>query len=282
MKGHPQILPSIWPMVAWVLALLPSLQCARAEPVDGFTEPYRTINVAATEAGVITLLHVREGDKVCKGQLLATLDTDFLEAAREVARAGKEAMGRLNSADALLQLKKERLRNLYELRTQGHAYQEEVSRAESDSRVAEAEVLAAKEEQIAKAREYARIEVQLERRKIRSPIDGTVTRLQKQVGEYVPATDTSVLTIVEIDRLLVVFPVPRAAAAHLRAGSKVTVGFAEGLKPAEATVEAVSPLTDPESGTVRVRVVIDNPHAVYPGGVACWLTIGPSKDQAVP
>jgi RND family efflux transporter MFP subunit len=266
-------------MVACVLALSPSPQSARAEQVDGFTEPYRTINVAAVESGVVTLLHVREGDKVSKGQLLAVLDTDFLEAALEVARAGKDALGRLNSAKAMLEFKRQRLQNLYELRSQGHAYEEEVKRAESDVRIAEGELLAAKEEQIAKAREFARIEVQIDRRKIRSPIDGTVTRLQKQVGEYVPATDTSVMTIVEIDRLLVIFPVPRETAAQLHAGSKVTVEFAEDIKLAEATVEAVSPLTDPESGTVRVRVVIDNPQAACPSGVACWLRAGPSESR---
>jgi membrane fusion protein, multidrug efflux system len=271
MRRRPYILLLTWPTFAWVFALLPCAPCARAEQIDGFTEPFRTINVAATEAGVLTSLHVGEGDRVRKGQLLATLDSDFLEAAREVARAGKDAIGRLKSADAMLQFKKERLQNLYELRTQGHAYQEEVKRAESDVRIAEAEVLAAKEEQIAKAREYARIEVQLDRRKIRSPVDGIVTRLQKQVGEYVPSTDTSVLTIVEIDRLLVIFPVPRAVAARLTAGSKVAVGFADVQKAAEATVEAVSPLTDPESGTVRVRVILDNPRALLPCGVACWL-----------
>jgi RND family efflux transporter MFP subunit len=277
MMGHAKFLLRFWPMLASILALLPGPRSARAEQVDGFTEPYRTINVAATESGVITLLNVREGDKVRKGQLLASLDADFLEASRDVAKAGKDAVGRLNAAEANIQYKKERLQNLYELRTQGHAYQEEVRRAESELRIAEAERLSAREDQVAKAREYTRTEVQIERRKICSPVDGIVTRLQKQLGEYVPATDTTVLTIVEMDRLLVVFPVPRAAVAGLQAGNKVTVAFADGLKSAEAEVQTVSPVTDPESGTVRVRVAIDNSHMTVPSGVACWLQVGPSK-----
>ena len=51
-----------------------------ARQVDGFTEPYRTINVAALESGVITRLDAHEGEVVCKGQVLATLDSDLLEA----------------------------------------------------------------------------------------------------------------------------------------------------------------------------------------------------------
>ena len=224
-----------------------------ARQVDGFTEPYRTINVAALESGVITRLDAHEGEVVCKGQVLATLDSDLLEALRNVAKAGKDAVGRLRGAEAALRLKQNRLKNLAMLRAEGHAYQEEVDRADAEVRIAAAELLAAKEDQLAKAREFRRIDVQVERRKIRSPIDGVVTRLQKQLGEFIPASDTSLLTLVQIDRLLVVLPVPRGAAARLHRGDSVELQFADGLKPAKASIEAVSPVTDPESGTVRVR-----------------------------
>ena len=60
-----------------------------ASNVDGFTEPYRTINVSAAEQGVITTLFVKEGDTVHEGQLLATLDTDVLEATLEIAKVAR-------------------------------------------------------------------------------------------------------------------------------------------------------------------------------------------------
>ena len=91
----------------------------RANDVDSFTEPYRTINVSAAEQGIITELFVKEGDTVRQGQLLATLDMDVLEAAKEIAKAGKESMGRIKSATAAVELKKERFQKLQELQADG-------------------------------------------------------------------------------------------------------------------------------------------------------------------
>jgi RND family efflux transporter MFP subunit len=282
MNGPRNIVNRALSISAWILVQLAAARWAAAEQVDGFTEPYRTINVAAMDSGVITRLDVREGDVVRKGQVLATLDSDFLEASRDVAKAGKDAVGRLHSAEAVLRLKKERLKNLYELRAQGHAYKEEVDRADSEMQIAESELLSAKEDQIAKAREYNRIEVQIERRRVRSPIDGVVTRLQKQIGEYIPATDTSLLTLVQTDRLLVVFPVPRNTATKLRNGETVSLDLGDGSKLVQGKIEAVSPVTDPESGTVRVRVTLDNPGSSYPSGVTCWLRLSPETLATTP
>ncbi len=144
-----------------------------------------------------------------QGQLLATLDTDVLEAPMEIAKAGKESMGRIKSASAAMELKKDRLKKLQELQAEGHAHPEEIMRAKSELEIAEAELLAAKEEQIIKELEYARIQTQIERRKIISPIDGIVTKIHKEVSEYVAATDPIVLTLVQCGRLKIVFPFPR-------------------------------------------------------------------------
>jgi RND family efflux transporter MFP subunit len=247
----------------------------RAIDVDGFTEPYRTINVSAAEQGIITSLLVKEGDAVHKGELLATLDVDVLEAAKEVAKAGKESMGRINSATAAVELKKDRFDKLQELQAAGHANPEEVLRAKTELEIAQAELLAAQEDQKIKDLEYSRIETQIERRKIISPIDGYVTKINKEVSEYVAATDPIVLTVVQCDQLKIVFPVPASAVFRFSVGEKVKVHFFEDVEPAEGAIELVSQVTDPESGTVRVKVVLDNAQGRYRSGMACFLQVEP-------
>jgi RND family efflux transporter MFP subunit len=258
-------------MVMIVAVLAMSVHSLRANDVDGFTEPYRTINVAAAEQGVITSLLVKEGDTVHKGQLLATLDSDVWEAAKEIAKAGQDSMGRIKSATAALELKKERLEKIEELQAEGHAHPEEVMRAKTDLEIAEAELLAAREDQIIKSLEYARIQTQLERRKIVSPIDGVVTKIHKEVSEYVAATDPAVLTVVQCSRLKIIFPVPAPDAAYITVGQKIPVNFPGGMENAEGIVEVVNPVTDPESGTVRVKVVLDNAKGHYRSGMGCFL-----------
>jgi RND family efflux transporter MFP subunit len=249
-----------------------------AGDVDGFTEPYRTINVSAAEPGVITNLLVKEGDKVEQGQLLATLDSEVLEAAKEMGKAGMESMGRIRSASAAVELKKERLEKLQELHAAGHANPEEIMRARTEFKMAEAELLAAKEEQTIKKLEYSRIQTQIDRRKIITPIDGFVTKINKEVSEYVAATDPIVLTVVQCSRLKIVFPIPASIAANYSPGQQVKVNFADQTESSVGLVEVVSHVTDPESGTVRVKVVLDNPEGFYRSGMACSLkTETPSR-----
>ncbi len=266
--------------IAIVMVLTMNAQSLLANNVDSFTEPYRTINVSTAEQGIITKMLVKESDTVHEGQLLATLDTDVLEAAMEIAKAGKNSLGRIKSASAAVELKKERSQKLQELQADGHAHSEEVLRAKAELEIAEAELLAAKEEQKIKELEYTRIGTQIERRKIISPIDGIVTKIHKEVSEQVAATDPIVLTVVQCDQLKIIFPVAAAEVGRFSVGQKVSVNFPGESTPAKGSIESVSQVTDPESGTVRVRVVIDNPKKHYRSGMACFLSIIPNPQTA--
>jgi multidrug efflux pump subunit AcrA (membrane-fusion protein) len=48
----------------------------RRGDVRGLTEPFRVVNVATTETGVVSTVTPREGDAVRKGEVLAT-DNDL-------------------------------------------------------------------------------------------------------------------------------------------------------------------------------------------------------------
>jgi RND family efflux transporter MFP subunit len=265
-------------LIVAILAIC--VQPLYANNVDSFTEPYRTINVSTAEQGIITKMLVKEGDTVRKGQLLATLDKEVLEAAMQIAKAGKESLGRIKSASAAVELRKDRYDKLVKLEADGHAHPEEVLRAKTELEIAEAELLAAKEEQKIKELEYTRIGAQLERRNIVSPIDGVVTKIHKEVSEQVAATDPIVLTLVQCDRLKIVFPVTTAEVNRFSAGQKVAVNFPGDSAAAKGVVESVSQVTDPESGTVRVRVVLDNEDKRYRSGMACFLNIIPTPQTA--
>jgi RND family efflux transporter MFP subunit len=244
---------------------------AAASDIDGFTEPYRTINVAAAESGIIFAVHVREGEAVHKGQVLATLDQELFLSSLEIARQGMEAKGQLNSAVAELRMRKTRLERLEALRPEGHASQEELDRAIAELEIAEAKVLATKEALIVKQLEYERAKLQIERRLIRSPIDGVITKTHKEEGEFVAPNEPVILTLVQLDPLLAIFSVPAELAAQLSLGQRVALGFPNSQEIANGTVDFLSPVTDAESGTVRVKVRILNEQGRYRSGERCTL-----------
>ena len=240
-----------------LLNVTPGAAQAQTNEIEGLTEPYKTIDVAAPEPGIIMKITVREGEAVRKGQVLAQLDDEVHIATLAVAQKSMECRGSLNSAIAEQHLRKDRLTILESLRANEHARQEEVDRARAELNIAEAKVLAVQEDLAVKKLEYEKIKAQLERRIIRSPADGVVTKSVKDEGEYVAPNDPNFFTVVQLHQLLATFSIPSLLARDLKVEQKVRLGFSDQSSLAEGIVEFVSPVTDAESGTVRVKVRID-------------------------
>lgn len=261
-----------------LILLAAAFETSHAVEVEGFSEPNRTINVAAAETGIITRIDVEEGDYVEAEQVIAQLDDEVHQALLSVAQQSMEAKGRLDAAMAEYKLRQYRLEKFEELRASGHARQEEVDRARTEFAVSEGQLTAAQEDALIKRLEYEKTKTQLERRSIRSPISGVVTKLHKQMGEFVAPNNPEVLTLVELDPLLAVFSVMRPQAGLLQVDQKVTIRFSETNYAVEGTVQFIAPITDAESGTVRVKVRIDNPEGQYHSGDRCVITL-PDKSR---
>ncbi|MBL7043688.1 MAG: efflux RND transporter periplasmic adaptor subunit [Pirellulaceae bacterium] len=261
------------------LATLPAT--TPANEIDGFTEPYRSVDVAATEIGIVAELNVREGDVVRKGQVLATLDNELQKALLAIAQKGVESRGQLESAQAELTLRQHRLEKLEALLTKGHARNEEVERARADVAVAEAHVLSAEEEQAIRKLEHQKNAVQLQRRNVLAPIDGVVTVIHKDEGEYVAPNDPCVLSIVQLDKLRATFSVPSVYAGMLQIGDRAPLRLTTDTTSVDGIIEYVAPVTDAESGTVRVKFCVENPDRKYRSGQRCLLKLPDSATGTV-
>ncbi len=247
---------------------------AAAEEVEGFTTPYRVLNIAAPDPGVVDELLVREGDRVRRGDVLARLDNEVHLALLAIAKAGMELKGRLTAAQAELAMRQTRHDKLVELNDEVHLRPEEIERSQSDLEIARGNALAAQEELLLKRLEYERIKAQINRRHIRAPIDGVVSTILKQQGEFAAANDPDLLVLVQLDPLYAEFAVPRSDVVRLRLDDTINVFFADVTEPARGTIEFISPLTDAESGTVHVKVKIPNSNDRYRSGDRCSLRLG--------
>jgi RND family efflux transporter MFP subunit len=248
---------------------------ASGQTLLSFTEPYETVLVAAPEAGIIDSVAVEEGDRVVQDQVIASLDDRVLQASLAAAEAKARTQGELAAAQAAHEIRRRRVEKFRSLQLQGHASPEEVEQAEADLAIAAANLISAQEGRRQSELEADRIRVGIERRVIRSPIDGVVLRLHKTAGEAVGNGDAQVATIVQLAALRVTLYLPTAHAARLRPGETVPLRFADSGAPATGRVEFVSPVTNSDSGTVRVVVVIDNPHGQHRSGVRCDLAKTP-------
>jgi len=250
-----------------------------ADDIQSFTEPYRTINLAAAESGIVIGLNVEEGDSVEKDQALADLNQDVLKAGVEIARSHRDAVSGLKSAESELKLRSERLRKLRELRQNENASEEEVNRAQLEFEVAEARVLQVREQLEIKRLEYERIRLQLALRTVRSPIDGVVTEVYRDIGEFVSPADPVVMTIVQLNPLRATFPVPIADVKSLRKGQTISVKVEGVAKTVKAQVELVSPVINADSQTVRVKVELPNPGYRIRSGAKCFFASANAKEN---
>jgi RND family efflux transporter MFP subunit len=224
------------------LLLVPAF-IARAD-VPGYTEPYKTITVSAAEPGVLAEVLVEEGASVKKGQLLARLDTAQHQAELDIARATTE-------------LQKTKVERLAELARSQKAAADELDRARTDLKIREAEM--------------RKIQAVIDHRTMRSPVDGLVTEVKRDPSEAVSLSNPHVLTVVQIDRLLVNLFLTPQRAAKLNAGAKADLLLDEQQARATATIEFISPVIDAASGTVRVKFVLENADGKLRSGAVARL-----------
>tara|TARA_R110002096_G_scaffold173997_10_gene349636 strand:- start:1787 stop:2617 length:831 start_codon:yes stop_codon:yes gene_type:complete len=235
-------------------------------PTIGTTEPIRQVDMAFPESGVIASIPAQEGQVVREGELLGKLDSQVLDASLRIAKIRAESQSTIQSAQANWELRKRRKDELERLAKSGSANRDEVARANAEFEISNAELIAAKEEKASLAIQVERIAAEIERHTLRSPFDGIVSRIYREVGENVQPGQGPVLTLVKLDQLNVVLHVPHQAAEHLKPGQTVPLQKTNGTREYLAKLEFVSPVTDAASSTTRVKLVLENPSGEHRSG----------------
>ncbi|PIE59039.1 MAG: hypothetical protein CSA33_00260 [Desulfobulbus propionicus] len=228
---------------------------AGAVTLESFLEPDKQVDIVPVNRDIVTKLHVVEGDSVKKGQLLVTLDLGVLNERKNIAQILATNHGRLDSAQALVNIRQAHLENLKRLESTGHVRQKELEVSRADLAVAQADLLTAQEERTIRQAELRHIEAQIEVKKIRSPIDGLVSRVYKTEGELVGLNDEDALiSVVSPHPLHVIFYLPHAYAEQIAVGQQVALQVGVPAETVLGKVLFVAPLVHPESGTIRVKI----------------------------
>ncbi len=229
-----------------------------ADEVVGVTEPVEEVELAFSEAGVIAEIPVEEGDVVEKGQVLARLDNRILEVGLKIARVRAKSGAGQKSARAQLGTKQRRLKELERISKGGGVNTDELSTAGAEVEIAEAKLMEADVQAKENQLKVEQIQAQIERRTLSSPIDGIVEKTFRDEAAAVGGGADPVMTVVRLNQLALVVYVDAAMGAHLEVGQKARVTPLSGGDEGTAVVAFVSPVTDPSSGTTRIRLLLDN------------------------
>ncbi len=246
-------------------------QSEQSDAIDGFIAPFRSIELSSDEAGAIAELTVEEGDLVETGGTVAKLDDRVQELQVEIAEELAQTTSQLIAANQLLEKRKEISRRLDELKQRGHASQSEIIRAEMELSIAQAKVLAAKEEKAVREIELRRAEVQLDRRTISSPFDGIVAKIHRREGEFLSPLHPEVATIIQVDKLLASFAIMSDQLDRFEINQEHTIRLENGSL-VKGSVYRIGVETDSQSGTVDIKLLIQNPTMKLRSGESCSLS----------
>lgn len=256
----------------------------------GYIHSRYQADVGARMAGRVQDVRVEEGDKVVKGDILAILehnDLDAILAAREatVLRTKAELKEAMASRDEKRR-RLERAKKLIAARS--------LNVEEYDDAVCQNEMAAAKVEQLQAAIGLQQANVQeiqetIENMHIRAPFPGTVLSKDAEIGETITPGGMgaasgrgSVVVLADLDRLEVETDIAESLL------SRVSIG-----QPAEVSVSAVPdrrypgrvrqivPLGDRAKGTIKVYVEITKPdEKLFPELVATVHFLPPDSERA--
>lgn len=235
----------------------------------GRVQPATTVKISSSLSGDLVVLSVKMGDRVTKGQLLGRIDPRRFEANAKQANAAHNA----TKADiAVAQVEVGRL-ELEEKRVQGLVDKGLASKAEQERTKAElaaavARTVALKDRSVQAAAAQDEAKEDLEKTNLRSPIDGTVIELSREVGERVRGSDFNedvVMTLAALSSMEVKLEVGEHEVIHLKNGqpAQVRIDAIEGTAFKGSVVEIGQKAiirnqgTEQETTSFRVTVGLD-------------------------
>jgi len=213
------------------------------------------VTISPKKAGIVEKIHVREGDRVRKGQVLVQLDDT--DARLQVERA--EA--RVAEAEASLGTNRNTLNRYQKLYDSKVIPQQTYDDLTLKVKLDEARLALAKTE-LNLAKQH------LSDHRIFSPIEGVINLKIASLGEHVNvAPKDEILTIVQMDPLELEFYVPENWAGRVRQGSQIQFSVkAFTDEKYSATLQFISPTADPATRNVKMKAMAPNPqHRLKPG-----------------
>lgn len=198
--------------------------------VRGAIESRKNVLIAAQTAGEIKRVHVREGQKVTKGQTLISLDAEIIQ----------NTIAELKTALELATSVYERQAKLWEQKVG-----------------TEIQYLQAKNNKESLERKLATAYSQLDQAIVKAPFTGTVDQLPAKEGE-VAVPGMPLVRLVNLDDSYIKADVSERFIGKFKAGDPVEVFFPANDQKLNSKIASVSQVINPENRTFIVEVHLPN------------------------
>ena len=234
----------------------------------GVTQPFQDVTVSTPVPGTITARLIKEGEFIKQGQTLIELKKQQEELEVKRRKIVLDSTAEAQAAKAKVETLKVDVESTRELfKASKSVSKDELAKKELEYKQAVAEV-----DRLASAKEREIVEYEMSReilreRSVRSPLDGYVVELFESAGEDCKAQDPLV-RVVDTRQFYFVSNVEAKIGYQLKVGQPLRIEVEAGRKiiPVAGKITFVSPVVDPASGLLKIKVLCDNADgAVRPG-----------------
>ena len=234
-------------------------------------DPSQVLQLGSASDGIIEQMFVSRGDLVKAGDMIAQLESEAEKASLTYATERAEDMGPIEIAQSRVELLKAAAGRATEMGKRKIMPEAQIEQVQTEYQVAQLELRRAEVDQRLAKLDVERVEAQLRRRAIRSPIDGIITTRTMGPGEYV-YSQTPLVAVAQIDPLFVEVFLPTALYPKLAVGQTAAVFPAEPVGGEySAQIVVVDSVFDAASDTFGVRLALPNPEGTLPAGVDCTV-----------
>jgi membrane fusion protein, multidrug efflux system len=222
--------------------------------LSGTVRPVNQATIKSRVSAEVKQVHIKEGERVTKGQVLYTLDS--IDWRNRVA----QQQAQLDEARARLALAQKNQGTNQALRDKGFISQNALDTTSNSVEVAQASVKSAQA-----ALELSRR--QLDETSVRAPIAGIVAKRHAQAGEKI-TEQQSVAHIVDLTQMELEAQVPLAEIAAVKPGAEVQFKV-DGFDNREfkGTVERINPAAEAGTRSIMLYVRVPNGDSSLRGGM---------------
>lgn len=246
---------------------------------DCIIEPHMVVEISTSVEGVVETISVDRGDVVEKGQILVILESGVEKASVELARLRAQEDAEILLGQARVEFEEREKSRTDELSSSKLVSQHAKDEADYEASRAKLELRQARQSRKRAEHELVRAIEVLNRRTIRSPIDGVVIQRVASPGEGI-SEEEEILRLAQVDPLNVELIVPAAEFGRLRPGMRLAVRLGQPVNDVYiAEVVIVDPIIDASSGTFGVRALLPNQDMRLPAGLSCTAEIIAGEDQ---
>lgn len=250
------------------MVLLAAGADATARTISGLVYPLHDVALSTGVAGLVMQRPIEPGQRVKAGQVVLLLDDrlQFIESERRrVIFEDQSELGSVRERTQILSTLLESSRLVF--KQTGSVSKDELLRLDAEYIASKGRLEQLVEQKKRERLDYEGAQKERFQRHITAPFGGVVTKIVPQVGEWAKPGD-SIVFLVEPSTAVLHVAIPHKELGSLKVGSLQSIALetSDKITRVPGRVTFVSPVADPASGLVEVKITFSNPQqAIKPG-----------------